>query len=136
MKHFKICTAAAILSAIFTLSCRSTPVSFSRIEYSIPAHINVKPEDLQLHFKDIKTDPSSTLFIVIVLYSYSSGAETISFSGGNEMKSASIKGKVKGLVKVMDGGKIVIAEFVEGGGNSKDEMLSSLVKDIQSKFLN
>jgi len=134
MNYLKI-NSASFLLLFFLLSCDSTAVSFSRIEYNIPGHINLKEEDLKTVFGEVKTDPSSSLYITVTFYSYSSGTETISFSGGEDVKTVSGKGRLKALVKVMDGKKIVRAEFVEGEGASKEEMISSLVKDFKYKMI-
>lgn len=133
MNYLKIKFNASLILLVFLLSCDSPAVSFNRIEYNIPGHIIINEEDLKSAFGEIKTDPASSLYIVITLYSYSSGRETISFSGGDDVKTESGKGRLKALVKVMDGKKIVRAEFAEGTGNSLQEMILSLVKDFKVK---
>ena len=133
MNYLKINFYASLVLLLFLLSCESTAVSFNRIEYNIPDHIIINEEDMKSAFGEVKTDPAGSLYIVITLYSYSSGRETISFSGGDDVKTESGKGKLKALVKVMDGKKIVRAEFAEGTGNSMQEMISSLVKDFKLK---
>jgi len=135
MNYLKINFTSLFVLLCFFLSCDSPAVSFNRIEYKIPAHISIQADDLKRALGYVKTDPSSPLYIVVTLYSYSSGSETISFSGGDDLKTVSGKGKLKALVKVMDGEKIVKAGFIEGGGNSKEEMLSSLVKDFKHKMM-
>jgi hypothetical protein len=124
-----------MFASIFLLSCRDSSVVFNRIEYIIPDHINIKKEDLSSRFAEVKTDSSSSVYVVIVLYSYSSGAETISFSGGNDVTTTTAGGRLKALVKVMDGKKILRAEFVEGVGGSSEEMLSSLLQEIKLKLV-
>lgn len=133
MNYLKIKFNASLILSVLLLSCESPAVSFNRIEYNIPGHIIINEEDMKSAFREIKTDPASSLYIVITLYSYSSGRETISFSGGDDVKTESGKGKLKALVKVMDGKKIVRAEFAEGTGNTVQEMISSLVKDFKVK---
>jgi len=134
MNKLKIYVLFPVFTIIFLLSCRESSVAFNRIEYIIPGHINIKTEDLRSRFSVIKTDSSSSIYIVIVLYSYSSGAETISFSGGNDVTTSTAGGRLKALVKVMDGKKILRAEFVEGAGGSSEEMLSSFAQAIRSKM--
>jgi hypothetical protein len=133
MNCLKIKFNVSLILLLFLLSCESPAVSFNRIEYNIPEHIIISEDDMKSAFGGIKTDPASSLYIVITLYSYSSGRETISFSGGDDVKTESSKGKLKALVKVMDGKKIVRAEFAEGTGNTVQEMISSLVKDFKVK---
>lgn len=133
MNYLKIKFNAALILLVFLLSCESPAVSFNRIEYNIPGHIVINETDMKSAFAEVKTDPASPLYIVITLYSYSSGRETISFSGGDDVKTESGKGKLKALVKVMNGKKIVRAEFAEGAGNSVQEMILSLVKDFKLK---
>ncbi|PKL18768.1 MAG: hypothetical protein CVV49_04290 [Spirochaetae bacterium HGW-Spirochaetae-5] len=135
MNYLKINVLLLMFTSIFLLSCRESPVAFNRIEYVIPGHINIKIDDLSSRFAEIKTDPESSIYIVIVLYSYSSGAETISFSGGDDMTTVTAGGRLKALVKVMDGKKILRAEFAEGRGNSREDMLSSLLQEIKLRLV-
>lgn len=128
-------SASAIMALLFLISCNSTPVRFSRIEYNIPDNISVKADDLKTVLEEIKIDPSADIYIVLTLYSYSSGAESLSFSGVNDVKTVNSSGKLKVLVKVMDGKKILRAEFIEAIGNNKQEMLLSLVKEIKLKVI-
>lgn len=123
-----------MISVILISSCRDKPVTFSRIEYVIPAHININIEEIKSRFTDFKTDPVSPYYAVIVFYSYSSGAETISFSGGDDVTTVTAGGRLKALVKVMDGKKILKAEFVEGTGSSKEEMIGSFDKEIKLRL--
>jgi len=134
MSYLKIYLISAVLALIFGISCSSSPIRFSRIEYKVPEYIKVNPDDLKSALSGVKTDSSSSIHISVILYSYSSGAETISFSGENDFKTARAKGKIKGLVKVMNGKDILKAYFVEGGGSTREEMILALVKDIKLKL--
>ena len=135
MNNLKIKSASLMFLAFFIISCESSAVSFNRIEYKIPPHIIISEEDMKKGLGGIKTDPASPFYIEVTLYSYSSGRETISFSGGDEVKTVNGKGKLKALLKVMDGKKIIRAEFAEGEGGSKEEMLSSLAENFKHKLL-
>lgn len=135
MNYFKINALLLIFLTILVSSCRESSVTFNRIEYVIPEHIDIKADDLKNRFSEFKIDPASSIRIVIVLYCYSSGAETFSFSGGEDLKTAIAGGRLKALVKVMEGEKIIRAEFVEGNGNSKDDMLVSFVKEIKLRLI-
>ncbi len=130
----KINHISAVLMLIFIISCSSAPLRFSRIEYNIPDHIKVNVDDLKKALSDVKTDSSSNLHIKITLYSYSSGAETISFSGEKDFKTVRSSGKIKGLLKIMNGKEILQAEFVEGSGDSTEEMLSALAENIKKRL--
>ncbi len=132
MNYLKSGLATALFSFLFLFSCRE-PVSFSRIEYNIPSHINIKTDELEDAFKEMKLNPSAILYIKVTVYSYSSGSETISFSG-EDVKTIKSGGKIRVLIKVMDNKKVIRAEFAEGAGNSKKELLSTLVKDVQQKL--
>lgn len=121
---------------ILILSCRSEPLKFSRIEFFIPEHIRLKEDDLRKSFNTLETDPSSQTYIVIVLYSYSSGTESISFSGDGGFKTVNSKGRLKILVRVMNGKKITRAEFIEAAGDNEQEIISSAAKEIKLKLLN
>jgi len=135
MNFFKINYRSVLPVFLFALSCTDPVVSFSRIEYRIPGYIDIKTDDLNRISGDFKTDPASAVYVEVVLYSYSAGAEKISLSGDGEFKTVSGNGRLKALVKVMNDKKILRAEFVEGRGNSKEEMLSSLGKEIKLKMI-
>ena len=135
MNYLKINLITVILLGTFVSACNDHTVSINRIEYSIPEHISIKADDFKTSLGDIKTDPSSSIYIVVVLYSYSSGVEKISFSGAEDVKTSSAKGKLKALFKVMEGDNILRAEFAKGEGSSKEEMITSLVKEIKLKLL-
>jgi hypothetical protein len=47
------------------------------------------------------------------------------------VKTVTGKGKLKALVKIMNGKKIIRADFVESEGKTKEEMISSLVHNIR-----
>ena len=133
MNFFKGIITAGLLSAIF--SCSGTVGRYSRIDFVIPPQVNIRPEELKkIWAEEDKTDPSSGIFIVVTVYSYSSGSETVSFSGSGEMQTVRGKGRLKCLVKVMDGKDIIRAEFVEGSGNTKEEMFSSVIREIKSSL--
>ena len=121
---------------VFLLSCGSEQIRFSRIEYYIPDNIRISGEPLKKRFNDIETDGSSPVYLVVVLYSYSSGAERISFSEDGSFKTSNAKGRIKALVKVMNGKKIIRAEFIEAAGDNEDELISALAKGIKLRLVN
>lgn len=117
------------------ISCSKPVTRYSRIDFVIPDQVSIKYDELKkIWAEEYKTDPVSTIYIVVIIYSYSSGSETVSFSGSGEMQTVRGKGRLKCLVKVMDGEKIIRAEFVEGIGNSREEMLSSVINEIKFKL--
>lgn len=133
MNNLKSAFTGVLYTVMLILSCRE-PAAFSRIEYRIPSQININIEDLKAAFRSIKTDASGGLFIVVSVYSYSSGSEKISFSGGENIKTVTSDGIIKVLIKVMDDKKIIRAEFAEGRGNNKEELFSNLEKDVRLKL--
>jgi len=135
MSYLKISVLLLLFPVIFVFSCRESSLTINRIEYTIPDHIDVKAVELKNRFSEFKTDPSSPVYIVIVLYSYSSGAETISFSGGQDMSTAIAGGRLKALVKVMNAEELIKAEFVEGRGDTKEDMIISFVKEIKLRLM-
>lgn len=136
MNRGSIIPLSLIVYAIFLLSCRGTSAGFSRIEYTVPGHINISKVDLEIAFRTLKTDPSSPYYIEIILYSYSSGAESIAFSGSGDVVSSTKNGRVKGLVRLMNGKKTVKAVFIKGEGKTREEIISSLVNDATVKLDN
>lgn len=118
----------------FFLCCGSGQLKYSRIDYIIPGHIIISSDELQQAIGEIRTDTASVISLTVVIYSYSSGRETISFSGGDEMKTASSKGKIKALLKYTEGKKIVRAEFVEAEGRTREELISALAEKIRVKI--
>ncbi len=134
MRYLRIKLLLFSALMLLIISCDTPAVSFNRIEYNIPGHISINEDDLKSAFREINTDPASSFYMVVTLYSYSSGTETISFSGGDDVKTVSGKGRIKALLKIMDGNKIIRAEFAEGGGGSREEMIASLVKDFKIKM--
>ena len=134
MNYLKFIITAVSLTVIFTVSCSTAPANINRIEYKIPGHIIINSDDLKNSMGDVQTDPLSPLFLTITLYSYSAGAETISFSGTEDVKTENSSGMLKAIVKITDGKKIQQAEFLTGKGNTKDEMILSLAKEIKRKF--
>jgi len=136
MNYLKINFISLLIFSISIMSCRGESIRISRIEYSIPDHIIIKTEDLKTALKDINTDPSGDHYLVLVIYSYSSGKETISYSGIGDLKTTSGKGRLKVLLKFMNDTKIIRAEFIVSEGNSKEEIISSIAKEIKLKLDN
>ncbi len=134
MKNPGIHLSVFLLMLVSALSCTDPVASISRIEYRIPSHINLTAGDLNRISGDFKTDPSSAVYIEITLYSYSAGREKISLSGDSEMKTVTSPGRIKALVKVINDKKLLRAEFAEGRGSTKEEMINSLAEDIKRRF--
>ncbi len=128
-------TTLCLVSTITFFSCDNTVSGFSRIEYTIPGHIKISGDELKQSGSVLVTDPKSRYHAEIVIYSYSSGTESISFSG-EEMSSSTGEGRIRGLVKIMDGKSIIKAVFIEGRGKKREEMISSLFNDAAIKLKN
>ena len=120
---------------IFNLSCNDDKPSFSKITCKIPKHINIKEDEIYAHLKDFHLDPSSSLWLEITIYSYSTGLESISISDNEDIKNVVEPGKIKGLIKIADAKKILRADFIEAVGNTKEEMILSFIDKIRSKIL-
>jgi hypothetical protein len=84
--------------------------------------------------KDFHPDPSSILFLEITIFSYSTGLESMTISDNEDIKNVIESGKIKGLLKIRDGKKILRADFIDANGNSKEEMISSFIDKIRFKL--
>ena len=133
MNYIKKIVIPVLLSNII-LSCVEPVSGYSRVDFVIPEYINIRPDELKKSWGEEKTSPSSSVYIIVTLYSYSSGSETISISGTGEIQTVRGKGIIKYLVKVMNGHELIQAEFFEGSGNSREEIISSLIKQIKQRL--
>lgn len=126
-----------ITISALVLSCDEAVIRYSRIDFIIPEQINIRQDELLKAWSDENSrDPASGIVIVVTVYSFSSGSETFSFSGNGDMQTVKAEGRVKCLVKVMDGDKLVRAEFIEGTGKNRDELFSSVIREIKRKLFN
>ncbi|MCL2155742.1 MAG: hypothetical protein FWH53_08770 [Leptospirales bacterium] len=123
-----------IVLCFLNLSCDDAKLSFSKITCKIPEYINIKDDEIYAKIKDFHLDPSSLLFLEITIYSYSTGLESISISDSGDIKNVIEPGKIKSLIKITDGKKVLRADFIDAIGNSKEEMISSLVDKIRVKL--
>ena len=123
-----------IVLFVSNLSCEDTKVSFSKIICKIPEYINIKEDEIYAQMKEFPLDPASLLYLEITIYSYSSGLESITMSDNGDMKNVMEPGKIKALIKITDGKKILRTNFIDTKGNSKEEMISSLIDKIKLKY--
>jgi len=121
---------------LLNLSCNDDKPSFSKITCKIPKHINIKEDEIYAQIKDFQLDPSSSLWLEITIYSYSTGLESIIISDNEDIKNVVEPGRIKGLIKITDGKKILRADFIDASGISKEEMILSLIDKIRSKLSN
>ena len=119
---------------LFNLSCDDAKPTFNKITCKIPKYINIKEDEVYAHLKDFPIDQSSSLYLEITIYSYSTGLESIIISDNEDIKNAAESGMIKGLIKVTDGKKILSADFIDAVGNSKEEMILSLINKIRTKM--
>jgi hypothetical protein len=122
------------LTSIIIISCAEPVPEYSRVDFVIPPHINISQDELTKNWPDKKRNPASPVHIVITLYSYSSGSETITFSDTGEMKTITGKASLKCLVKVMRGKEILRAEFLEVSGSSKEDIINFLINQVRDKL--
>jgi len=94
------------------------------IDVNIPSSIILDRIDLKKVSNTLKTDSLSKYTVKITVYSYSSGREVISFSGSGDLTSGTQPGVLKGLIKILEGDKIIRVEFIEAKGNSNEELVS------------
>ena len=87
-------------------------------------------EELKVLPFTVRPDEKNSIALRIVIYSYSSGKETISMTGDSVFKIDTGSGVIKALVEFIDNGKVVKADFIEVSGSSKDELLGNLVKSV------
>ena len=124
-----------IVLFVSNLSCEDTKVSFSKIICKIPEYINIKEDEIYAKMKDFPLDSASSLYLEITIYSYSTGLESITMSDDGDIKNVTDAGKIKGLIKITDGKKILSADFIDISGNSKEELISSLINKIKLKYI-
>ena len=132
--NFLVTILLCIVLCFFNLSCDDANITFSKITCKIPKYINIDEDEIYAHLKDFHLDPSSLLFLEITIYSYSTGLESITISDNDDIKNVIEPGKIKGLIKITDGKKILSADFIDANGNSKEEMISSLIDKIKFKL--
>jgi hypothetical protein len=119
---------------LFNFSCNEPKITFSKIICKIPNYINIKEDEVYTQLKNFSLDPSSHLHLEITIYSYSTGIESIIISDNEDIKNVLEPGKIKGLIKITDGKKILRADFIDATGNTKEEMILSLIDKIRVKL--
>ena len=124
----------SIAVSFFNLSCNDAEITFNKITCKIPKYININEDEIYAQLKDFQLDPSSRLCLEITIYGYSTGLESIIISDDGDIKDAAETGKIKGVIKITDGKKILGADFIDITGSSKEEMISSLINKIKFKL--
>ena len=125
-----------IVLFVSILSCDDTKFTFSKIICKIPEYINIREDEIYARMNDFHLDPASSLYLEITIYGYSTGLESISISDNGDIKNTIEPGKIKGLIKITDGKKILRADFIDADGNSKEEMILALVNKIRFRLNN
>jgi len=123
-----------IVLFVSILSCDDTKFTFSKIICKIPEYINIREDEIYARMNDFNLDPASSLYLEITIYGYSTGLESISISDNGDIKNTIEPGKIKGLIKITDGKKILRADFIDADGNSKEEMILALIDKIRLKY--
>ena len=118
---FIVLPVILINSACFDKNIRKYCV----VAINVPPEIILDRVDLKNFSGALQTDPLSKYTAKITVYSYSSGREVIGFSGSGDLTSGTQPGVLKGLIRILDGDKIVRAEFIEAKGNSSEELVSA-----------
>ncbi len=119
-----------VLITASLISCENKKMSFRDIRISAAPHINIGSLDLMKVSMNIEPDPAGRYSLDVIIYGYSQGKETISMKGDNGYVTETGTARIKALVKITDGEKIVRAEFLEISGVSDEELLRNLVKSV------
>ncbi|HOP62540.1 MAG TPA: hypothetical protein PK358_14915 [Spirochaetota bacterium] len=128
-KSFRV--VLAVLTVLFcTLSCENKKPAFRELKVSVAPHVNAEPLNLKNLQLDINRDPGSSYVLFIVIYSYKQGKETISMGGESGFTTETGPAEIKVMVKIMEGDRIVKADFAEVSGNTHDELIRNLVKSV------
>ncbi|MCL1865164.1 MAG: hypothetical protein FWF73_05065 [Spirochaetes bacterium] len=123
-----------IVVLFLNLSCNEDKVTFNKITCKIPNYINIKDDEIYAQLKNFHLDSASHLYLEITIYSYSTGLESIIISDDEDIKNVIETGKIKGLIKITDGKKILSADFIEASGSSKEKIISALIDKIRVKY--
>ena len=134
MNYIKVISLCVLF--LFNLSCEDAKLTFNKITCKIPKHINLEEDEIYAHLNNFPLDTSSSLYLEITIFSYSTGLESIIISDNGDIKNSAESGKIKGLIKVTDGKKILSADFIEVSGKSKEEMILFLIDKIRAKMRN
>jgi len=110
--------------------CEKEKISFKSVEFEIAPHIKLGADELKNIPFTVKPDENSSITLRVVIYSYSSGKETISMTGESGFKTDTGSGVIKALVEIIDSGKVMRAEFIEVSGHSREELLENLAKSL------
>ncbi|HOP28045.1 MAG TPA: hypothetical protein P5120_06220 [Spirochaetota bacterium] len=131
LEHKKYSLLIIFLFMIFFIfSCENKKLSYGEINISTAPYIKKDALNLKDFSIDVKPDPGSRYSLNIVIYSYTQGKETISLVKNGEFAVQTGAAELKALVKIMDGKKLMRAEFVEVSGNSNDELVRNLAKSV------
>lgn len=134
-----------IILAVMLLSCNKnilTPTAAPHLEVTISDNISLKQDEIeQILLEKIKSIRiPGDLKIELIIYRYSSGKETFSYSGKNpnSVENSISTGYIKCMTKIKNrDGLLKDVVFIESAGYSKDEMiqkLCSLVLDYLKKL--
>lgn len=129
-KIYIIMISAVIMSAL--ISCENRKLNYREINISYAPYIKTGDLNLKDFAVDVEPDPSSRYTLSIIIYDYSQGKETISMSGDSGFVTETGLAEIKALVKIVDGGRVVRAEFVEASGGSTGELLRNLARSVSS----
>ncbi len=122
----------AVIAAAVVSSCENKKLSYRELRISVAPYIRPEAFNLTGFSIDVEPDPSSRFNLDIVIYSYSQGKETISMKGDSGFVTEAGAAEIKALVKILDGEKIVRAEFIEVSGNSNDELIRNLADSVSA----
>lgn len=128
-----------IINAILAIamsSCENKKMSFREIRISAAPYINTGSIDLTGASLNIEPDPAGVYKLEVIIYSYSQGKETISMKGDKGFVTETGTARIKVLVKITEGEKIVKSEFLEIPGNTNDEILRNLQKSVEGLVRN
>lgn len=114
----------------FFISCDNQKLNFREIIISSAPYIKSDALNLKDFSVDYKPDPGSRLTLNIIIYSFSSGKETIRLAEDGSFITETGASEIKALLKIMDGEKLVKADFAEVSGENNNELLRNLAGSV------
>ncbi len=131
-KRIYVVLMISVTFIVMSVSCDEKRVGFKNIELSAAPYLKIGEEALKTFAPEIKPDPGSRYTLHVVIYSYSQGKETISMAGESSFITETGSGKLKALVKIMDGENLMKAEFIEVSGKSMEQIFQNLSRSVSS----
>ncbi len=114
-------------------SCSGKVKSVSTVSITVPESLVVSESEIRASLPEGLISSESEYQLEIAVYSFSSGIETINYSG-SDFNVGHREGNIKAVLKLNSGGKLIENRFIEASGNGKDAVLNGLKDKIRAEF--